>query len=190
MWEVGSASAAAEQVRYVRHWRILSVVFALLSLDGMTEAHRMLRTGPLATVGNASSWILVLAPLVLVFAASYLRFMFHLPERTRWSIFAAAAAYLVGVTAVEIVGTMTGRNLLAHLPGQDLTGAAYLRYLLAASAEELIQGMAVIAFLLVAGGCLQRYRDLAVVSVPPAQAGGRSDRASVVTAARGLRREG
>lgn len=190
LWEVASAAAAAEQGRYVRHWRILSVVFALLSLDGMTEAHRMLRTGPIATIGNASSWILVLAPLALVFAASYLGFLFHLPQRTRWSIFTAAAAYLIGVTAVEIVGAMTGRNMLAHLPGQDLTGAAYLRYLLAASTEELIQAMAVIAFLFVAGGCLQRYRDLAVVSARPVQASRRRDLAPVVTAVGGPRREG
>ncbi|WP_144127932.1 hypothetical protein [Catellatospora sichuanensis] len=190
LWEVAAAAGAAGQHRYVRHWRILSVVFALLSLDDMTEAHRVLRTGPLATIGNASSWMLILAPVALVFAISYLRFLFHLPPRTRWSMLAAAAAYGAGVTAVEVAGAVTGRNLLAHLPGEDLTGAAYVRYLLAASAEELIQGLAVIAFLFAMGSCLQRYQDLAAVTAPPVQAGGRGGRPAVVTPSRRLHREG
>jgi hypothetical protein len=132
LWETASAAAAAGQHRFVRHWRVLGVAFALLSLDDMTDAHRILRLGAVATVGNASSWLLVAAPLLVLFALAYVRFALHLPALTRWLIVGAAGAYLLGVTAVEAVGVLTGRNLLAHLPGQDLTGAPYVRYLLAA----------------------------------------------------------
>ncbi|MFD0599437.1 hypothetical protein ACFQZ4_49850 [Catellatospora coxensis] len=139
LWETATAAAAAGQRRYVRHWRILSLVFVAVSIDDMTDAHRILRTGAVATLGNASSWLLVIAPLVLVFAAAYVPFALHLPTRTRWLVAGSAAAYVLGVTAVETVGALTGRNLLAHLPGQTLTGTDYVRYLLAASVEELIK---------------------------------------------------
>jgi hypothetical protein len=188
LWEVAGAAGAVGEYRYVRHWRILSVVFALLSLDDMTDAHRVLRVGALAALGNASSWLLVAAPLVLVFAVAYVPFLLHLRARTRWMICGSAAAFVVGVTAVEAVGMLTGRNLLAHLPGQELAGAAYLRYLVAASTEELIQGAAVIAFLYAVGTCLHRYRELAETdAAPPQQPGAREGRGSVVTALRGPR---
>ncbi|BCJ76473.1 hypothetical protein CS0771_60170 [Catellatospora sp. IY07-71] len=189
LWEVGTAAKAAGELRYVRHWRVLGVAFALLSLDDMTDAHRILRVGALAALGNASSWLVVAAPLALVFALAYVRFVQHLPARTRWLMCGAAAGYVIGVTAVEAVGVLTGRNLLAHLPGQDLTGAAYLRYLIAASVEELIQGVAVIVFLYAVGTSLHRYQDLADLAAPPppAQPGKRGGRRSVVTAFRGPR---
>ncbi len=193
LWEVGTAAKAAGELRYVRHWRVLGVAFALLSLDDMTDAHRILRVGALAALGNASSWLVVAAPLAVIFALAYIRFAQHLPARTRWLMCGAAAGYVVGVSLVEVVGVLTGRNLLAHLPGPDLTGAAYLRYLVAASVEELIQGAAVIVFLYAVGTSLHRYQDLAAhadPSAPPAQPGERGGRRPVVTAFRGPRPHG
>ncbi|MDI1466100.1 hypothetical protein QEZ54_34510 [Catellatospora sp. KI3] len=170
LWEIGSAATAAGESRFRRHWRILSLAFALLSLDNLADAHQVLRSRHLAALGAASSWLLVLAPVVLVFAASYLRFLLHLPVRTRVLIIGAAALYGAGVGAMEVFGALTGLHVPVALPGQALSGGPFLQHLAGASVEELLQMLASVALLYALSSRLEHYRRTAPAAPAPVQA--------------------
>ncbi|MBV1851215.1 hypothetical protein [Catellatospora tritici] len=78
LWQIGTEAKAAGR-RYVRHWRGLSVVFVALSLDEVAQAHEVASRSGVLRLGAASylSWMVFVAPLVLAFAVSYLRFLGH-----------------------------------------------------------------------------------------------------------------
>ncbi|MBV1855553.1 hypothetical protein [Catellatospora tritici] len=169
LWEIANAVTATGEIRFRRHWRILSLVFALLSVDNLADAHQVLRSSHLAAIGAASSWLLILAPLVVVFAASYLRFLLHLPARTRMLIIAAGGLYVAGVGAMEAVGVLTGYHVPVALPGQALSGGPFLRHLVGASLEELLQMLGSVALLYAVSTRLEHYRHT-VTAIAPVQA--------------------
>ncbi|GHJ47593.1 hypothetical protein Cs7R123_49350 [Catellatospora sp. TT07R-123] len=173
LWETGTAAAGAGETRYVRHWRVLGVALALLSLDNMADAHQVLRSSHLVVLGAASSWLVVLAPVVLVFAAAYVGFLRHLPARTRRLVIAAGCLYAAGVAATEVFGALTGLHAPVGLHGQALAGIPFLQHLAGASVEELLQLLGSITFLYAVTDRLAQYRRPAAAA--PAQARSEQD---------------
>ncbi|MDI1463548.1 hypothetical protein QEZ54_21430 [Catellatospora sp. KI3] len=154
LWQIGTEARTAGR-RYVRHWRALSLVFAVLSLDEVAQAHEVASRSGVLELGSASylSWMVFVAPLVLAFAVSYLRFLFHLPVRTRWLIVLAGCVYVGGAMGMEAVGAFLGRD---PDTGEMQAGLPYLQYLLAASAEELMEMLGAVLFAYAATDYLQR----------------------------------
>ena len=98
----------AQDARYVPHWKALSVIFLFLSLDDAVGIHELL--------GNAiryvfpmggflhSGWVIPGFVFVLMFVLVYLRFLTHLPLKTRYQFIAAWSLLLGGAVGGEIVG--------------------------------------------------------------------------------------
>jgi hypothetical protein len=93
---------------YARHWTALSAIFLLLSLDETARYHELsakvikrflVLSGPLQ-----SGWVIPASVAVLVFLVAYLKFLAHLPSRTRWMFIASWGLLFGGSIGIEIVG--------------------------------------------------------------------------------------
>ncbi len=121
LWTAGDDDARRGEGR-VRSWRILAAVFAYLSVDEIAMLHER-ADEPLHRLFNTSgfllwAWVLLAAPLVLIFAVAYLPFLFSLPRTTRNGFLLAGALYVGGAIVVEMVGsylfTLGGLESLAY----------------------------------------------------------------------------
>jgi hypothetical protein len=96
------------------HWAVLAAMFCYMSLDELVEIHEWLNDLP--TLQNLHGpvyygWVIPAGVVVLVFAASYLRFLNHLPRETRIKVASAGACYVGGAVGVEILlGMWTDRH--------------------------------------------------------------------------------
>ncbi|GIG02731.1 hypothetical protein [Catellatospora citrea] len=151
LWQLGGADRASGG-RFHRHWRVLAAVFTGLSLDEFSQFHELGAQADVLDAGRASylSWLVLAAPLVLVLALSYLRLLLALPPRVRWLMLGAAALFLGGAAGIEVLGAYTGRENIGFTPGW-----ASMRYVLAASAEELCEMLGVVLFIYAAALHLQ-----------------------------------
>lgn len=153
LWETGTA-AKAFGTGYVRHWRILAFVFAFLSLDEIAQIHEVGSRAKIIGAEGTSylSWIAIAAPLVIVFTVSYLRFLARLPAKVRWLIVAGGCVFVGGSVGMEIIGAFTSKELVGVQ-----TGLASMKYIVAASIEELLEMLGNITFLYAIALYLQQY---------------------------------
>jgi len=97
-----------------KHWIVLALIFAYISLDELVEIHEWLNNIP--ALGNLHGfiyygWVIPVGVLVLVFAVSYLKFLFHLPPPTRGRVALAGVLYVGGALGVEmLLGFWTDRH--------------------------------------------------------------------------------
>jgi hypothetical protein len=133
-----AAVTRREGGRFAGHWRALSIVFAFLSLDEIARIHEHL--GRLHEAWHTHglfyfAWVIPGAIAVLVFAAIFARFVFHLPAPIRWRFVAAGAVFVGGALVVEALGgwraeTMGMNNMTHSLIAtveevMELTGVAW-----------------------------------------------------------------
>jgi hypothetical protein len=95
----------ATQDRYTRYWAGLAIIFTYLSLDEAIELHEIM-VRPLRIALNPTGllyfpWVIVYVPLVVIFALVYLKFLLHLPPRTRNLFVLAGVIYVCGAVIVE-----------------------------------------------------------------------------------------
>jgi hypothetical protein len=126
---------------YVRHWAILGVVFACLSIDEAAKLHE-LTIDPLQDRLGAGgilyyTWIVPAALVLLVLGASYLRFLRDLAPRTRALFVTAAALYIGGAMGFEAVN-----GLYVDQHGNDT-----LVYGLLTNLEEVLEMTGVLVLL-------------------------------------------
>lgn len=99
--------------RFSLHWGVLSIIFLLLSLDEVATIHEMI--GAISerllrdTIGFEASgaisffWVVPGAAFVLIVVLSYLRFLVHLPRRTRRLFLFAGALFVLGALGMEML---------------------------------------------------------------------------------------
>ncbi len=91
---------------YRRHWAVLGAIFLYLSLDEAVVIHEMINQPLTESLGLGGvltfSWVLPFGLLVLIFAACYLRFLGHLPARTRRRFVLAGVIYVGGALGTEL----------------------------------------------------------------------------------------
>jgi len=126
--------------RFVAHWWGLCGGFAYMSLDEVVEIHEHL--AGLVRVKGISylyfSWVIPAALVVLVVGLLYLRFIIHLPARTRLRFVIAGAIYVGGALAMELpLGYVAVRS-----------GEESLLYGLVDALEETMEILGVTLFLL------------------------------------------
>jgi len=85
---------------YTRHWGILSLIFLYLSVDEAALIHEM-AVKPLRDLFDLGGffyygWIIPAGVAVLVVGLAYLKFLFHLPSKTRWLFLVAGGISLGG----------------------------------------------------------------------------------------------
>jgi len=106
-----AAIKTRDGARYVSHWRALAVIFLYLSLDEAAIIHERTTT-PLRELLNAGgvlygflfwSWVVLFGALTFIFVLAYLRFLAHLPPRTRLRFLIAGTLYAGGALGGDLV---------------------------------------------------------------------------------------
>lgn len=138
-----SADNSRKQRPYSTHWIVLTLTFALMSLDEATSMHEKF-SGPMRSLFDTSgpllfAWVIPGLTFVFVFGLFYLKFLTYLSPRTRNLFLLSGAIYILGVLGMEMVGS-------AYF---DIRGAD-LRYGIIASVEEVFEmsGIALFIFAL------------------------------------------
>ncbi|MFK3979188.1 hypothetical protein ACI2K4_02290 [Micromonospora sp. NPDC050397] len=137
--------------RFARHWKVLALVFVFLALDEATQIHEaanVLRDTFDLTGVLYLSWILVAAPLVLLFALAYLRFLGHLPRPVRLLVLVGGTLYVGGAIGMEVIGSLLWDNG----PGYDS-----MAYALSVAVEEMLEMLGIVAFMYGISTYLERY---------------------------------
>jgi len=127
--------------RFVFQWKLLAVIFLLLSVDEAASMHEILNV-PLRKGLHAGSifhfsWVIIGIPLVFVVVLSYLKFVLNLPLKTRILFIVAALLYLVGALGMELVG--------GHY--SDLHGREDLTYSMLTTIEETLELAGLVLFI-------------------------------------------
>lgn len=139
---LAAASRVNEEASFTIHWRLLSLIFLGLSLDESAGIHEYLNvpfrdalgaTGPLYY-----TWVVPGAVLTAAFSVCYLRFLWHLPTRTKGIVILSGVLYVGGAIGVEMVGAQYyysygGKDFAYHLltaveESLEMTGVIALMY--------------------------------------------------------------
>lgn len=137
--------AAAKQKqgdRYFRHWKILGFIFVFFSLDEILSLHEILIINDLRKALNLGGlfyfvWVIPGAIFVAVTVLTYLKFLGHLPRKTRNLFLLAGSIYVGGALGMEMVCGYYA----------DTVGQRTLIYGLLASVEEILEMVGTIVFI-------------------------------------------
>lgn len=114
-------------------WALLAVVFLLMSMDEVVSFHEVtmepLRNAFKLTDFFYFAWVIIAAPLLVVFAVYFLPFLLRLPRRTAVRFFIAGGLFVGGAFGLEFVG--------GHYV--TLGGFESLPYKIAAVSEECLE---------------------------------------------------
>ena len=104
---VVSSHARAERRPYARHWTVLSFIVLAMAVDEAASLHEIL-VRPLEKLGAGGvfhfGWVIVGVPVVLLLALGYLRFLLHLPDRSKMLFTLAGIVYFSGAVGMELLG--------------------------------------------------------------------------------------
>ena len=127
--------------RYVMHWKVLSAILVFLSIDEVAMMHE--QSGKLLKVLNIDTsgfpimgWFIVAIPVMVVLALTYLKFLAHLPAKTRLLIGVAGTIFLGGAIGTEMVGKYNF----------DLHGAS-INLTMITAVEEFMEMLGIVVFL-------------------------------------------
>ncbi len=131
----------AQRDRFRIYWIGLAVIFFYLSMDESAVIHEIL-SDPLQTLFHSTGylafgWQIAAAPLVVLFALVYLRFLLHLPAGTRNLFILAGGLYVGGALIVDAISA----NEWVHDNGITLF------YLAIGTLEELFEMQGVVVFI-------------------------------------------
>lgn len=156
-----ACSKKQEYDQFSRHWQILTIIFAVMSLDEVAMLHE--RAGNL--IEKLSSveytgwlnyqWVLLGIPLTIIIAIAYLRFIIHLPRRTRNLFILAGALYVGGALGLEI--------LAGHQ--ESLNTSNQFLFKLFTTIEELWEKLGVLVFIHALLTYIEKYISLLQVSI-------------------------
>lgn len=141
------------QDRFFQHWRFLAIIFAILSLDEVAMLHERAgnlieKLSPVEFGGWLNfQWVLLGIPLTLIIAISYLKFLAHLPNKTKTLFLLAGALYVGGALGLEI--------LAGHQ--ESLNTSSDFLYELFTTIEELWEKLGVLVFIQALLGYMEKY---------------------------------
>jgi hypothetical protein len=128
---------------WVSKWAILSFGFLFMAYDEAFQVHEILTKPVAVLLGNRHlgifhfAWVIPGIALVVALGLSFLRFLWHLPPKTRVAFVLAATLYLGGAIVFELVG---GRYAEVH-------GSENLTYSMIATVEESLEMVGAIVFI-------------------------------------------
>jgi hypothetical protein len=92
---------------FAPHWKGLALLFFLMSVDETAVLHERLihifQDWFKPTGFFYYGWVIAAIPLVIIVAATYLRFFFHLSPKFKWGISLAAFLFLSGGLGMEML---------------------------------------------------------------------------------------
>lgn len=153
-----AAAKRAKRDPYTGYWIGLAVIFFYLSMDEGAAIHEIL-ADPLQTTFNttgylAFGWQIVFVPLVILFVLFYLRFLFHLPSRTRNLFVLAGLLYVGGAVGFESISANQWY----------VDGGISFSYLAIATVEELLEMVGIVTFIYALLSYMVEMRYTAVIS--------------------------
>ncbi len=128
---------------FARHWTVLGVIFAYLSVDEAVGIHEMALAPMQHALGSYAvgflyyAWVVPAAAIVVALGAVYLRFVIHLPATVRTRVIVAGMLYVGGALGMEMVGAYYASTI----------GASTVRYALSALIEETMEMLGVVVFI-------------------------------------------
>jgi hypothetical protein len=97
-----AVGARNSKAPHVPHWWLLAAGFLYISLDETVSLHEAasgwMRLGGVLYF----SWVIPAGILVVLLGISYLRFLAHLPKKTRLQFIVAGAIYVTGAVVMEL----------------------------------------------------------------------------------------
>jgi hypothetical protein len=149
------------QDSYTRHWQILAVIFAFLSLDEVALLHE--RAGQVLDVLSPVEfdgwlyfqWVLIGIPVTLIIVFTYLKFLAHLPTKTKNLFILAGALYIGGALGLEIVA--------GHQESLDVYNQ--FLYKLFTTIEELWEKLGVLVFIYALLTYMEKYVKQIQISI-------------------------
>lgn len=126
--------------KYVKHWKGLSFIFLFLAIDEACSIHELL-IPILRGVMNAEGWlyfpwVIPAFCLVIVFLIVFRKFIFALPDKTKFLFLLSGTIYVFGALGMELVGGYIADNY-----GYNTS------YGLASSIEELLEMLGIVIFI-------------------------------------------
>lgn len=93
---------------FTQHWFGLAIIFLYLAFDEMIELHESV-IRPVRSLLDTSgllyfAWVIPFSILLIIFLATYLRFILHLPRHTRILFIVAGALFVMGAIGLELLG--------------------------------------------------------------------------------------
>ena len=152
LWSTARVKSAVGD-RFARHWWVLAAAFLYLSLDELISLHEATssiirsRLGVGEEGALSQAWVLLAAPLVLLFALVYLRFLIHLPARVMFLTVAAGCTYVAGALGMELPG--------AYVRGTR--GSESFTYAVMTTIEEALEMLGAVVFLYAMAVYAERY---------------------------------
>lgn len=138
-------------------WAVLSFGFLFMAYDEAFKVHEKLHTPMRQVLGDSDlgifyfSWVIPGIIIVLVLAVFFLKFLWHLPAKTRLRFLVAGFLYVGGAIGVELVG---GHH--AELHGEQSFG-----YSMIVTVEESLEMAGLIVFIwALLNYCADRYGDV------------------------------
>lgn len=130
--------------RYFRHWRVLAIIFLIMSIDEVARIHE--RIGELDVLINSSfrqglffyPWVIVGISFVVLVGLAYFRFLLKLPKEVRFLFLLSAFVFVFGALGLEM---LSAYQHYTHGAEHNFT------YFLLFNIEELFEKMGVIIFI-------------------------------------------
>jgi len=130
---------------YARHWGILSLIFLYLSVDEAAVIHEM-AVKPLRDLFDLGGffyygWIIPAGIIVLIVGLAYLKFLLHLPSRTRWLFIVAGGIFVGGAIGMESIS-----GLLDYLYSQERMASDAI-VIMFETVEEFMEMLGIVVFI-------------------------------------------
>ncbi len=128
---------------FARHWTVLGVIFAYLSVDEAVGIHELAIAPMQRALGSHAvgflyyAWVLPAAGLLCILGLVYLRFLLHLPSTVRNRVVGAAVLYVGGAVCVEMVGGYFASTV----------STSSIQYALSALIEETMEMLGAVLFI-------------------------------------------
>lgn len=118
---------------YRLHWAGMAIAFLYLAVDESVALHERLIYPVRSTLQTSGvlyyAWLVPYGVLLILVCLAYVKFLLHLPEKTRRSLIAAAIVYLSGAVGFELLG---GRH-------DELYGHENLTFVFLSTCEEFLE---------------------------------------------------
>ncbi len=142
--------------RFAWHWAFLALVFLLLSLDEAANMHELLIVPIRRRLGLGGflyfAWVIPGAMAVTAMGLAYLKFLWNLDPITRRQFIYAACVYIGGALGMELVGGAMA----------DWYGFESIRYITAMMAEETLEMLGLILFIVALLSYIDHVLGLAI----------------------------
>jgi hypothetical protein len=150
---------------YVTHWKVLSIIFAFLSLDELASLHEMAARSVRQWLGTGGflhqGWVIPGLIFVALVTAAYTPFVFSHHGRTRWLLILSAVLYVGGAVGMEMVGgycidknipevqtsTVTPAGPMTEPVDNRIKNIQSTTYVLLMTTEEFLEMMGVLVFM-------------------------------------------